>query len=224
MPLLLTTHPNQQASFGLWKIEEPESFFHNELLLSPAEEADLQPLKGIRRAEWLAGRYLLHLLTGAQERLPMAKTAFAKPFFLDQPDLYCSLSHSHGIVGALLADMECGCDIQVFVDKMPRLAHKFINDEEFTFISAFSQQQQFELFHAYWTAKESLYKAYGLRELDFRKHLHLDHFDWSDKNAATTAWVKKGEIRQGFDMLLEKYIMPDEQELMMAVCFLRTNA
>ena len=91
MPLLFTTHPIEQAYFGIWKIDEPESFFLDALPLSPAEEADLHPLKGIRRTEWLAGRYLLHLLTGAQERLPMAKTAFSKPFFLDHPDLYCSL-------------------------------------------------------------------------------------------------------------------------------------
>jgi len=220
MPLLLTAHPIEQACFGIWKIDEPESFFHDALPLSPAEEADLQPLKGIRRAEWLAGRYLLHLLTGAQERLPMAKTAFSKPFFLDQPDLYCSLSHSHGIVGALLADMECGCDIQVFVEKMPRLAHKFINDEEFRFVNAFAPPQQFELFHAFWTAKESLYKAYGLRELDFRKHLTLDPFEWTGSEASTAAWIKKGQIHQGFDMLLKKYVMPDERDLMTAVCFL----
>ncbi|MDX2135170.1 MAG: 4'-phosphopantetheinyl transferase superfamily protein [Saprospiraceae bacterium] len=219
MPVLLSAHPFEQATFGLWQIAEPEDFFLDRLPLARDEERDLAPLKGIRRAEWLAGRYLLHLLTGENERLPLAKTAFAKPFFLDKPDLRCSLSHSHGIVGALLATVDCGCDVQVFVDKMPKLAPKFINSEEFAFVNTFPAKEQFELFHAFWTAKESLYKAYGLRELDFRKHMRLEHFLWPAFPAETTGWIAKDDYRQPFSLLLEKHTLPDEQHLMTAICY-----
>ncbi len=219
MPVLLASHPFEQATFGLWQIAEPEAFFRDRLPLAQDEERDLAPLKGIRRAEWLASRYLLHLLTGENERLPLAKTAFAKPFFLDKPDLHCSLSHSHGIVGALLAPVECGCDVQVFVDKMPKLAHKFISPEEFEFVNAFPVMEQFELFHAFWTAKESLYKTYGLRELDFRRHIGLDSFLWPASPAETTGWIAKDNYCQPFSLLLEKHTLPDEHHLMTAVCF-----
>ena len=125
MPLLLTTHPFLDTTFGLWQIAEEESFFREELPLSREEEAEITRLKNdLRRHEWLASRWLLHKMTGAPQRLPLAKDAFSKPFFPENQHLACSLSHSHGIVGALIVQHSafniqhppfppsCGSDIQ----------------------------------------------------------------------------------------------------------------
>ena len=218
MPLLLTTHPSAGTIFGLWQITEEEYFFRRELPLSEAEENELARLKNIRRLEWLASRWLLHKLTGAPQRLPLAKDAFSKPFFLDKPDLYCSLSHSHGIVGALLAEQNVGCDIQVLMGKMPRLAAKFLNERETAFVAPFSPQQQFDLFHIFWTAKESLYKAYGLKELDFRAHLHVEPFDWAEAAGHTRGWVIKEAFRQEYQLIFGKIDLPDSGELVWTVC------
>ncbi|MBP6825303.1 MAG: 4'-phosphopantetheinyl transferase superfamily protein [Saprospiraceae bacterium] len=218
MPLLLATHPFPETSFGLWQIAEEESFFRKELPLSVEEEAELANLKNIRRLEWLASRWLLHKLTGAPQRLPLVKNTFAKPFFLDNPDLFCSLSHSHGIVGALLARQNVGCDIQVLVEKMPRLAPKFLNEAEMTFINRHTASVQFDLMHVFWTAKESLYKAYGLKELDFRGHMHLDPFEWQGTGGTSTGWVNKAEVRQAYRLRFEKIDLPEAGALMWTVC------
>ncbi len=85
MPLLLTTHPFPDTAFGLWQIAEEEAFFRDEMPLTAAEETELAKLKNIRRMEWLASRWLLHKLTGAPQRLPLAKDAFSKPFFSISP-------------------------------------------------------------------------------------------------------------------------------------------
>lgn len=218
MPLLLATHPFPSASFGVWQIAEDEAYFREGLPLLADEEADLALYKGIRRLEWLAGRWLLHKLSGLPERLPLGKNAFAKPFFLDQPERHCSLSHSHGIVGALLADRVCGCDLQVLVDKMPRIAHKFLNAEEARFVEKFPVHLQFDLFHVFWTAKESLYKAYGLKELDFRGHMHLDPFEWSGFATEATGHIRKMEIRQDYRLYIEKTELPDGGAFVWTVC------
>lgn len=217
MPLLLTTHPFSGTAFGLWQIAEEENFFRHELPLTTAEETELAKLKNIRRMEWLASRWLLHKLTGAPQRLPLSKDAFSKPFFLDQPDLYCSLSHSHGIVGALLAGQNVGCDIQVQVAKMPRLAYKFLNDKEDAFVRKHTAPEQFDLFHVFWTAKESLYKAYGLKELDFRAHMRLEPFHWADRGSAK-GWVEKGSFRKPFRLYFEKFRLPGDESLIWTVC------
>ena len=226
MPLLLTRHiplladlpEGETLRFGVWQIAEPESYFRDDLPLRPDEEADLDRFKGIRRLEWLAGRWLLHKLTGLPERLPLGKDTFAKPFFLDRPELHCSLSHSHGIVGALLASRVCGCDLQVLVDKMPRIAPKFLHLEEAAFVQNFPKPTQFDLFHVFWTAKESLYKAYGLKELDFRAHLRVDPFNWADGFARATGWIRKGEFQQAYQLHFEKTEMTDGGAFVWTVC------
>ncbi len=217
MPLLFTRHLSFQVDtpaektlrFGSWQITEDEAYFREDLPLTAEEEADLDRYKGIRRLEWLAGRWLLHKLTGSNIRLPLGKNAFAKPFFLHRPELHCSLSHSHGIVGAMLADSVCGCDLQILVDKMPRLAPKFLHTEEALFLQNFNIREQFDLMHVFWTAKESLYKAYGLKELDFRGHMRLQAFEWQNYYAETTAWIRKGDFQQNYQLYFEKTDLPD---------------
>ena len=241
MPLLFTRHPFPGTTFGLWQIAEEEAFFRDELPLSQAEEVEIARLKNdLRRHEWLAGRWLLHKLTGAPQRLPLAKDAFSKPFFPDNQHLACSLSHSHGIVGAFIGDWElvtaytdnastgtelpftsypsCGCDVQMLVEKMPRLSSKFLNLEEEVFVASHAASVQFDLFHVFWTAKESLYKAYGLKELDFRAHLRIEPFEWKENGGNARGWVEKNDYRQAYRLLFEKVTLPDSGELVWTVC------
>ena len=209
MPLLFLRQPFPSATFGVWQIAETEFFFRENTPLSAAEAAELAPLKGPRRLEWLAGRWLLHHLSGHEVRLPLAKDAFSKPFFPAESGLACSLSHSQGVVGALLwrpptpLPGGAGCDIQVLVEKMPRLAPKFLRPEEAEFVQQHSPRDQFVLQHIFWTAKESLYKAWGLKALDFRAHLRVEPFRWENGRGEATGWVEKGASRQAYRLLME---------------------
>ncbi len=221
MPLLFLQHPHPAATFGVWQIAEEESFFRENTPLSAAEAAEFALLKGHRRLEWLAGRWLLHHISGHEVRLPLAKDAFAKPFFPADAQLACSLSHSHGIVGALLVRQpmfDCGCDLQVLVDKMPRLAPKFLRPEEAAFVEEHSEDARFVLQHVFWTAKESLYKAYGLKALDFRAHLRVEPFEWHDDRGQSTGLVEKDDIRQRYRLLFELAKTDDAPPFVWTIC------
>lgn len=220
MPLLRTIHPFQSATFAIWQVEEPSLYFEQDLPLSPQELQELTGLRDRRRLEWLASRWLLHKTTGAPQRMPLAKNAFSKPFFLDQPDLYCSLSHSHGMVGALMAAQPCGCDIQVMVEKMPRIAPKFLSTAEAAFIAQHNSPQfQFELFHLYWTAKESIYKHYGLKALDFKAHIVIEALQWDgDTGGAVGRIAKYGQEAQ-YALKFGKVRIDEAQTLIWAVCW-----
>lgn len=220
MPLLFTRHPFADATFGVWHITEGESFFREDLPLTTEEEAELTQYKNLRRLEWLAGRWLLHKMSGAYQRLPLAKDAFSKPFFRDNQHLTCSLSHSQGIVGALLVDhsradhapknrAQYGCDLQVLVEKMTRLAPKFLNEPEDNFVKKHPPTVQFDLLHIFWTAKESLYKAYGLKEMDFRAHLHLYPFAWDSQQGSSTGTITKDDFNASFQLWFEKTSLPE---------------
>ncbi len=217
MALLLTTHPFPDTTLGIWHISESESVFRAELPLSAQEEAELSNLQHVRRMEWLASRWMLHLLTGAFQRLPLAKDAFSKPFFLDNPDLFCSLSHSQGVAGAMIAAKNCGCDIQVIVKKMPKIAHKFLGVAEANFVAAFSEEVQLELFHLYWTAKESLFKAYGIKALDFRAHIFVQNMIWDGYSGSAKGLIKKNDVQLEYDLRFGKLDF-DAGSLVWATC------
>ncbi|GEM_PF-426402 len=253
MPLLLITHPFAEASFGLWQIAEPETFFRIDLPLSAQEESDLAKHHNpVRRLEWLAGRWLLHKLTDAPQRLPVAKDAFSKPFFPENKHLACSLSHSKGTVGALIVALSppvwangettqisvssnqvngsettpslkagrcgVGCDIQVLTEKMLRIAHKFLNEPEKSYVESRPKAEYLDLLHLFWTAKESLYKAYGLKELDFRKNIFVENIQWDGLIGEGTGRVEKGDSRLSFRLVFSKMEVFEGTELIWAVC------
>jgi phosphopantetheinyl transferase len=221
--LLFSRQLSTDLTFAAWQIREEEAYFRTDLPLSGTEEAELaRHHVPIRRLEWLAGRWLLHRLTGATERLTLGKNPYAKPFFLDYPDQHCSLSHSQGTVAALLSERPCGCDIQVLVEKMTRLAPKFMRPEEFEFVRQYPQDQQLALLHVFWTAKEALYKAHGLKELDFRAHLRVEPFDWrSDQEVSTTrGHLEKGDLQQVYQLHIGHFRVPDLPEFVWTVATL----
>jgi 4'-phosphopantetheinyl transferase len=264
MPLLLISRPFADASFGLWQIAEDEAFFRNDMPLAAQEEAELAAHHNpLRRLEWLAGRWLLHKLTDVPQRLQLAKDAFSKPFFPENQHLACSLSHSKGIVGALIVEsdklkvtstklkvasdkqqvasdkqqvasdmlhiagqastvngqLSIGCDIQVVIEKMTRIAHKFLNEPEKAYVESRPKAEYLQLLHLFWTAKESLYKAYGLKELDFRKNLFVDHIEWDGQTGTGSGRVEKGAFQQEFQLIFNKIEVFEKTELIWTVAF-----
>ncbi len=217
MALLRSTQPFPGTTLGLWHIAEPETFFKEALPLSIAEAQEMTDMQQKRRLEWLSSRWLLHKITGSTHRLPLAKDAFSKPFFLDQPDLYCSLSHSQGVVGALISAQNCGCDIQVLVEKMPRLASKFLGEAEFDFVAKFPESVRFELYHLYWTAKESLYKTYGLKALDFRKNIFVEDVEWDGQTGKANGVIEKNDFWHNYQLRFGKLEL-ETGALIWAVC------
>lgn len=224
MPLLFSRHPVPDTTFAVWQMSEPEPFFRERLPLSGAEQAELEHLGGLRRQEWLACRWLLHTITGAPQRLPLAKDAFSKPFFTSRPDLFCSLSHSHGLVGALFANCNGGCDLQMEVEKMPRIAPRFLNDVEKQFITGYNHIGQMALFHLFWTMKEALYKAYGLKEVDFKNHFRIAPFEWNGDAGVTTAAVVKDGTVQQYRLYFGKHHTPTTTENALGTPFYWTVA
>lgn len=178
----------------------------------------MRALKGIRRLEWLASRLLLHQLTGTSGRMALAKTTASKPFFPDAPALCCSLTHSQGIAGALLTDRPCGCDVQVFTDKLQRLASRFVGREEAAYLEAQTEAHRADLLHILWSAKESLYKADGRKGLAFATQLRVMPFEWDGAHTRTTGWVIREEGATAYSLTAEKVWLPDGRALMLVIC------
>ena len=184
MPLLIHNEIEFGAEVGVWKIEESEDFFRDKLPLIQIEIEQLDRIKGRRRTEWLAVRYLLHQMSGREIRGACLKDSFGKPY-LEGSVYQISMSHTQGLAAIIAGPKPVGIDIQKKVSKIDRIAPKFVNEQEIILFDDLST----EILHVLWGAKECLYKAYGRKRLDFRKHIHIQPINISDGQGVLAGFI-----------------------------------
>lgn len=203
MPLLKRIK-TETGEWGVWEINEEESWFLDNLVLYPSEKNELEKIKGKRRTEWLAARYLVHLLSDHSIREECLKDEFGKPY-LQRESSYISMSHSHDRVAVILdQEKNVGIDIQKRVNKITRIKDKFVAEDEWRFLT--DQWNELDFLHVIWGIKESLYKAFGRREIDFRKHLIIKDLS----TTASMAAVQKDDFisnYQAYHEIKEDYVL-----------------
>lgn len=85
---------------------------------------------------------------------------------------HISISHSHDKIAIIINnDEKTGIDIELIRDKVLKIKYKFLTESEL--INAENDPEKLLI---YWGAKESLYKIYGLKEVDFIKNLYINPF------------------------------------------------
>lgn len=172
MPLRYAKKIPNRALLALWQTEEPDDWFRSKLLLQPEEREEIAQIHPKRVTDWYSTRYLIHLLSGDQDRKVCLKDAFGRPFLSDSP-FHVSISHSDGLAAVILTDESAGIDIQRWDKRMERLAPKFITAQEQRNLE---DQDANGCLHVLWGAKEALYKAYGRRQLDFKTNIFCSDF------------------------------------------------
>ncbi len=204
MPLLTET-AFHNGVWAQWELAEDEAWFAGRLELLDEEAEELATIKGRRRLEWLACRWLVHELLVSLElchpdrRYPVRKDEFGKPVIEDCP-FEVSFSHSNGRVAVMLALAPCGIDVQYFVPKIGRIAHKFLHVEE---AESLDHRHLLEHLHLYWTAKEAIYKAWGRKELAFSEHIWVGPFEYAE-TLRLEAKVEKGGEKKRYEVRLER--------------------
>jgi len=116
-------------------------------------------------------QHLLNKLFGSKT-VRLEYTAHNKPFLAGE-NLHISISHSHDRLVILVNQNEStGVDIELLRDKVRNIQHKFLNEEELTFAN-----NDPEKLTVLWAAKEAIYKAYGLKEVEFKKNIFIEPYD-----------------------------------------------
>jgi 4'-phosphopantetheinyl transferase EntD len=169
MGLFYQHNINAGTKLGIWRIDEPESFYIKEV---PVKRDVSHPVK---RLQHLAGRFLLPYLF---PDFPLSEIVIAdtkKPFLADE--LYhFSISHCGGYAAAIVSNNHrVGIDIEMVTPRMFNIVHKFVNEKEKVFLREWDglTQMQLQLTTVLWSAKESLFKWYGLGLVDFKEHMQL---------------------------------------------------
>jgi len=170
--LIRKQHTPEGALIGVWKMEESR----DELLqLLPstfrAEAAEyIATIRAEQRAmEWLATRITLYYLLGEEKKI--LKKENGQPYLSDN-SYHISISHTKNYVAIILhPTLSVGIDIETISERIRRIAHKFISDDEYIDVS---QEVVHQLLH--WSAKECLFKVMSEVEVDFREHLYIEPF------------------------------------------------
>jgi phosphopantetheinyl transferase len=178
MPLFFQQQLNAHTQLGVWKIEEPETFFQ-----VPLQRSITHPHK---RLQHLAGRYLLPYLA-PDFPLPLIKIADTRKPYLEDEAYHFSLSHCGSFAAAIVSKAKrVGIDIEAVSAKVERINHKFISAAESNLLSAWKNDtfinsslstanahlsSPFQLPTLLWSCKEAIFKWYSLGEMDFKEHM-----------------------------------------------------
>lgn len=190
MPLIRTIQIDQDTKLGVWKIGEEESFFRKAVSIEPEVH---HPHK---RLQHFAGRYLLVQLFPELPVNDIRIMDSRKPYIPGNP-YYFSISHCGDFAAAIVSKREnVGIDIEQVQPKIGAVAHKFLAPREAGFLSRNNL-----LYHqtVCWSAKEAVYKWYGMGGLDFRANMQLQAFPFHTAGMLTCDFLK-GETMACLDL------------------------
>lgn len=194
---------NSTHTWAIWKITETE----NELLqlagLNTGEKIEYDQIRHPnKRMEFLAGRLVLKEIIELRNKKfhGIYKDECGKPFLKEHPEAI-SMSHSFPFAGAIThRGQQAGIDIERPQEKLHRIAHKFLTDEEYR-IPGLDETK----LCIYWCAKEALYKIYGRRHVIFSQHLSVNHFELQSEGIIEGK-IELPEFKQSYTL---KYFLWD---------------
>ncbi len=170
MPLIRTIQINDTTKVGIWKITEPESYFLSTVY--PQKEIK-HPQK---RVQHLAGRKLLKALEPGFPIEKIERNERGRPY-LPGDDFYFSITHSGVYAAVIIGKKEpVGIDIECVSSRIRGLVPKFLNEKEFNGLP-----DDLFCYTLSWSAKEAVYKWYGEKETNMKRHIFIKPFDPAEK-------------------------------------------
>jgi len=187
---------DDDTEFAIWKIEEEADELYCQLQLNEYEKAYYEQLKiGKRNLHWLGTRVLLRKMLRTNEYIDFKVDSHGKPYLGNLP-FHISLSHSFDYAAVMIGKEPVGIDIEQVREKVERIAHKFMREEEMAFIDPNDKIKQL---YVSWCVKEAVYKCYGQKEVSFVNNIWLEPFAF-EGHGWLKAHLNKAEINLNFDV------------------------
>ncbi|MGB0850645.1 MAG: 4'-phosphopantetheinyl transferase family protein [Bacteroidia bacterium] len=197
MPLHSKKHI-KNGIVALWFIEESKNDLWE--LLPNAWQDSLDYNKVSRHN--LAARVLANQVCPDFDILE--KDEYGKPYF-ESEDHKISITHAGDYAGFMFTEKrDCGIDMEEITERIRRIAPKFIREDEQQFLN-----QDLKGLYAVWCAKEAMYKYYGLKSLDFKKHMKLDYAEIAQEGTLK-GHIEKGEYSRELDLnysFIDNYLL-----------------
>ena len=167
MPLYLQSNIKGFCKLVIWNIKEDESYFIQNVTLCERDLEYLSLLKNKkRRLEFWTIRNILQNILNIEENVKYH--ADGKPFF--ETALHISISHTADYVAVGIAAQDLGIDIQEIRQNIISISSRVFSVDE---LSLPFHASDIEKATYLWTAKESLFKMFGVKNVDFKKDLRI---------------------------------------------------
>ena len=197
MPFLKEFIINPNTKIKLWKLNLGELDYYE------LDEYDNNLIKAKKnqlvREQFLAVRKILHLEN------PCYKIRYdesGKPFI--NSDFNISISHSKFMAAIVFSENnKAGIDIEHKENKIINIQNKFLNDSEKL---ENEYQSNVDYLTMIWTAKESIYKALGIKGVSFSDNIIIKDIN---KNKGYGYYIN-GKEKHKFDLIffsIEDYII-----------------
>jgi phosphopantetheinyl transferase len=179
MPIFFQQDIDANTRLAIWKIEEGEEFFSRNV---PLQQNITHPHK---RLQHLAGRYLLQWLYPGFP-IELIRIADTKKPFLEDEAYHFSISHCGDYAAVIVSTTNrVGIDIEMPSEKVKKIEGKFLHRDESVMLRKWSADNHLEYSTILWSAKEAMFKWWGLGKVDFSEmlRLHTHHPDeegWLD--------------------------------------------
>ena len=178
MPVVFNKHIDADTILAVWKIEESEELLLAGLQLKQHELDYLASLNnGKRLLHWLSTRLLLRTMLNTSEYIDCRMDEHGKPYLINS-SVQISLSHSYDYAAVMIGEKSVGVDIEQVKTKIHRIQQKFLSPRELALPYVLDNTQGL---YACWCAKEAVYKWYGKKGLEFKKHIHIQPFELKDE-------------------------------------------
>ncbi|OYU94905.1 MAG: hypothetical protein CFE21_14600 [Bacteroidetes bacterium B1(2017)] len=179
MPVFLQKNLNAETLLAVWHIQESKEQLLDLLGKNLSEESQNLRLNSANALHYLASRVVLCELFKNQE-ITLTKNAQNKPsLWINKKEWNISITHSHEFAAIIITPTgKIGIDIEQINSRISRVKHKFLNQTELDFAGSENQIEEQTLI---WSAKETLYKIYSLKELDFKLNLFIKPFQISSQ-------------------------------------------
>lgn len=194
MPLIEHTNLNQNTILAIWKITES----HEQLLAMLSGAVEDKGINLHSNIHWIASRLLLQQVFSGQH-IELHKDEHNKPsLFMNHQPYSISITHSYEYAAIMVSNTQVvAVDLERIDDRVLRVARKFIRPDE-----VIQDADQVIYYTLIWSAKETLYKYYSKKELDFLKHLHILPFTLNQ-----SLFTIEGKInKEAFELVLPIHI------------------
>ena len=174
MPVILNKIIDEHTKLSVWKIEETEEELFRGLQLKAHELDFIASLNnGKRLLHWLSTRLLLRTMLQTNDYIDSRMDDQGKPYLVNG-DYQISFSHSFDYASVMISkDKHVGVDIELIKDKIQKIKNKFLKPAE---LSGLPDQDNTLALYICWCAKEAIYKWYGKKGLEFKKHIDIYPF------------------------------------------------
>jgi phosphopantetheinyl transferase len=183
MPLYKTIRHNSNTQILIWNITESFEQLNEEVQLNEKSQLRLNGMKSeMHQRAFLSVRKLLAL--AGYSDFDLEYDEFGKPHLHSKNRhtefTEVSITHSHHFSAIIVSNEAVGIDIEMQREKILKIAHKFVNDEELERQQKIDINDYIKKLTVKWGAKEAIFKIKNEKGISFKDHILVTPFELNE--------------------------------------------